>query len=645
MLHKYKTLQKFIICTLVVVLAQNTSKAQLGQPTWWFGVSGAANLNFSDGTTQRLNNSLIVPTAFHKGFGVRPFASVLMEYRPVGAWGGILNVGYDGRGGKFDDVIAPCNCPATLETNTSYISVEPSLRYRAGQSNLYFFAGPRLAFNMQKDFKYTQLKQPNTDGELSNMRNTLVSGQVGMGYDFPISAPSKTNKVVLSPFVSYHPYFGQEPRSIESWSITTVRAGLALKFGKGAKVIPTPPVSAVIPVADVNFAVREPKSVSEKRMVSETLPLRNSVFFDEGSNEIPNRYTQLNQNEAIAFKEDQLQNQQTPNMVGRSTRQLGVYHNILNIIGDRLRANPNTSLTLVGSSGNGPAEGKQMAEGIKQYWVSTFGINGSRLNVEGRTKPVIPSEQPGATKELELLREGDRRVDMVSSSPELFLAVGGGSMKPVQINSTQVDPLDSHVIFNVGGAKDAFKSWKVKITDENGAVQNFGPYTSDMESVPGSTILGNRPMGDYKVSLIGETKTGGTITKESKLRLTKENTIIDKAYRYIILFDFNQSKAITAYEKFLTEVVSPSIADGSTVIVHGHTDIIGDEEYNRTLSNERAMEVEKIIKNALAEAGKNNVKFETFGFGEDVGQSPFNNGTPEERFYNRTVIIDIVPAK
>ena len=174
MLHKYKTLQKFIICTLVVVLAQNTSKAQLGQPTWWFGVSGAANLNFSDGTTQRLNNSLIVPTAFHKGFGVRPFASVLMEYRPVGAWGGILNVGYDGRGGKFDDVIAPCNCPATLETNTSYISVEPSLRYRAGQSNLYFFAGPRLAFNMQKDFKYTQLKQPNTDGELSNMRNTIL---------------------------------------------------------------------------------------------------------------------------------------------------------------------------------------------------------------------------------------------------------------------------------------------------------------------------------------------------------------------------------------------------------------------------------------------------------------------------------------
>lgn len=629
----------------MVVLAQNTSQAQLGQPTWWFGVSGAANFNFNDGTTQRLNNSLIVPTAFHKGFGVRPFASVLMEYRPVGVWGAMLNVGYDGRGGKFDDVIAPCNCPATLETNTSYVTIEPSIRYNAGLSGLYFFAGPRLAFNIQKDFKYTQLKQPNTDGELSNMRNTLVSGQVGAGYDFPISAPSKATKVVLSPFVSFHPYFGQEPRSIESWSITTVRAGLAIKFGKAGKAVPTPPVTIVPTVNDVQFTVRKPKSIPEKRLVSETLPLRNSVFFNEGSNEIPNRYTLLSATEANGFKEDQLQNQQVPNMVGRSTRQLGVYHNILNIIGDRLRANPNSTLTLVGSSGNGPVEGKQMAENIKQYWVSVFGINSGRLTTEGRTKPLIPSEQPGGTKELKLLREGDRRVDMVSSSPELFVSVGGGIMKPVQIITSQVDPLDSHVVFNVGGAKEVFKSWTVKLTDENGKVQNFGPYTSALESIPGNTILGNRTSGNYKITLVGKTKTGATITKESKVSLTRENASIDKAYRYSILFDFDKSKTIAAYDKFLTEVVTSSIADGSTVIVHGHTDVIGDDEYNHTLSHDRAMEVQKIIENALVKAGKTNVKFESFGFGEDLDKTPFENGTPEERFYNRTVIIDIVPAK
>jgi hypothetical protein len=29
------------------------------------------------------------------------------------------------------------------------------------------------------------------------------------------------------------------------------------------------------------------------------------------------------------------------------------------------------------------------------------------------------------------------------------------------------------------------------------------------------------------------------------------------------------------------------------------------------------------------------------GYGEDSNRSPFNNKFPEERFYNRTVIIDI----
>ena len=184
MLSINKIMQRFIILTMMIILAQSTVKAQTTQPTWWFGLSGAANFNFYDGTTQRLNNSLFVPAAFHKGDGIKPYGSFLMEFRPGPVWGAMLNIGYDGRGGKFDGVIAPCDCPATLETNLSYVTIEPSLRLGSAKSNLYFFAGPRVAFNLDKDFSYTQEKQPNTDSELSAMRKTLLSGQVGMGYDF-----------------------------------------------------------------------------------------------------------------------------------------------------------------------------------------------------------------------------------------------------------------------------------------------------------------------------------------------------------------------------------------------------------------------------------------------------------------------------
>lgn len=648
MLSTNKILQKAITCFLMIIMAGTAAKAQTTQPTWWFGVSGAGNFNFYDGTTQRLNNSLIAPTAFHKGKGVRPYASILAEYRPLGIWGFMLNVAYDGRGGKFDDVVAPCDCPATLKTSTSYIAIEPSLRLSVPASGLYFFAGPRVSFNINSDFAYTQLRQPNTDGELSGMNKTRFSGQVGAGYDIMMSSPNSTTKVSLSPFVSFLPYFGQAPRTIESWNVTTLRAGIALKFGKGKKAaVKDLPVAAAVPIAPEHtftFNVRAPIAVPLKRQVSETLPLRNSVFFDEGSVQVPARYVVLSNAQATAFREDQLQNEQVDNMTGRSARQLTVYHNILNILGDRLRANPSAVITLTGASGKGPEDGKLMAASVKQYLVDVFAIDGSRITLVGRTKPIIPSEQPGGNKELVLLREGDRRVDITSASPELLMEVGGDMLKPVQIAATQANPMDSHVIFNIDSAK-LLKSWSIDVTDEKGINQHFGPYTSDQESIPGAAILGNNPTGDYKIVMTGETLTGVQVRKESNVHLIREDGTVSKGLRYSILYEFDKGTSTTRYDKFLTDVVAASISDGATVIIHGHTDIIGDADHNMKLSKERAMDVQKILERALAKAGKTNVKFETLGFGENVNNAPFENSVPEERFYNRTVIIDIIPVK
>jgi outer membrane protein OmpA-like peptidoglycan-associated protein len=645
MLLKNKIIQKSLTCFLGAILAFTTVQGQTLPPTWWFGVSGAANFNFYDGTTQRLNNSLIVPAAFHKGNGIRPYGSILMEYRPASIWGGMLNVAYDGRGGKFKDVVAPCNCLATLETNTSYIAVEPSVRLRVASSDLYFFAGSRVAFNIMKDFSYTQVKQPNTNSELSAMHNTILSGQVGVGYDLPVSSPNSTTKVTLSPFISYHPYFGQEPRSIESWSVTTIRAGIALKFGKGHKapVKITSIEAATEP--NINFFVRAPKLVPLKRQVSETLPLLNAVFFDEASTEIPNRYISLTKNQASSFKEEQLQNEQSDNMTGRSARQLNVYHNMLNILGDRMRSNPGTSISLSGASAKGTQDAKVLAESVKQYLVNAFAINGSRIAVEARTKPLIPSEQPGGTKDLILLRAEDRRVDIKSTSPELTMEVGGGMMKPVKILALQIDPLDSHVVLNVDSAKEKLKSWSINITDAKGTVQHYGPFTRNQESVPGATILGSNTEGEYKVTMLGETKKGQSFKKESAVHLVRQDQVIEKGMRYSIVFDFDKANSIASYDKFLTDVVSPLISDGSTVIIHGHTDVIGEDEYNQILSESRAQQAQKIIENALLNLGRKNVKFETYGFGKDLSHSPFENDLPEDRFYNRTVIIDIVPVK
>ncbi len=493
----YIAKRKFAIIFSMLLFAGltgNTQRIDSSQPVWWFGGSVAANLNYFRGTTQMLNENLTVPTAFHKGNGVKPYLSLLTEYRPNKIWGGMLNVAFDNRGGKFDGEVAPCNCAMNLSTNISYLTLEPSLRIAPFASAFYVFAGPTLNLNMSKAFTYTQEKQTDTRGDWSNVRDVSISAQVGaLGMDFPISARTSATQMILSPFVSFQTDFGHEPRSVESWDLYTIRMGTAFKFGKRGKS--TPAVSpaavmakpviipAIVAEKEVQFSVRAPKVVPLKRKVKETFVLGNSVFFDLGSTEIPNRYIKLSQTQAAAFKEEDLQESQ-PNDLnnGRSSRQLAVYHNVLNITGDRLRANPKSSITLTGASGKGPAEGKIMAETIKQYLVIVFGIDAFRISTEGRDKPLVPSEQPGGTKDLTLLREGDRRVDIVSTSPELLMQVGGTSslfLKPVQITAVQEDPLDSHVLFNATGAGELLSSWSVEITDEQGNAQSYGPYTKD----------------------------------------------------------------------------------------------------------------------------------------------------------------------
>jgi outer membrane protein OmpA-like peptidoglycan-associated protein len=469
--------------------------------------------------------------------------------------------------------------------------------------------------------------------------------QIGAGYDIPLSTDGNKTQVVLSPFIAFQPYFGQNPRATETWNITTIRAGVALKFGQGKNIQEATDLKAD---GEVQFSVDSPSNVPGESRVTEIFPLRNYVFFNEGSTEIPNRYVLLTKNQVKDFKEDQLETFAPKNLSDRSKRQMTVYYNVLNILGDRMQKNPSATISLVGSSNNGNADGLAMAESVKTYLVDIFGIDGSRITTRGQEKPLVPSEQTGATLELVLLREGDRRVTIESNSPDLLMEFQSGpdaQLKPVQILVSQEAPVESYLTFNNKGAGEALSSWSLQIADEQGKIQSFGPYTEDEVKIPGKSILGSRPEGNYKVKMIGQTKSGKIVEKETPVRMVLWTPAkMDEGMRYSIIYEFNKSKAITMYEKYLTEVVTPKIPVGATVIIHGHTDIVGEESYNQGLSLSRANDTKNIIESALSKANRSDVKFEVSGYGENENNAPFDNKTPEERFYNRTVIIDIIPA-
>ncbi|HWS00809.1 MAG TPA: OmpA family protein, partial [Prolixibacteraceae bacterium] len=363
---------------------------------------------------------------------------------------------------------------------------------------------------------------------------------------------------------------------------------------------------------------------------------------------IPDRYVLLRKDQVKDFKEDQLEVFTPKKLSGRAQRQMTVYYNVLNILGDRMGRYPETVVRLTGASLEGPKVGLQMAESVKIYLVDVFGIDGLRIATEGRTKPRIPSEQHYGSNEMALLREGDNRVSVWSESPALMMEFQSGPdapMKPIEISSVQEAPLDSYVTFNVAGAEDAFVSWSLVVVDEKGQMQYFGPYTKEKASIPGKSILGTRSEGDYKITMIGQGKSGKVVKKEASAHMVlwtpPKN---EEMMRFSVIYEFNNSNAIDIYDKYLTEVVIPKIPKDAKVLIHGHTDIIGDKEYNQDLSVARANDVRTILEKGLASAGRTDVRFEVLGFGENLNEAPFDNKYPEERFYNRTVIIDIIPA-
>ncbi len=655
-----KKVQLILSILFLITIGNNVFAQQIEytRPSWYFGIAGGANMNFYKGSTQQLNSNLKVPVAFHDGQGLGLFLAPSIEFhRPNTRLGIMLQAGFDSRKGKFEEVITPCNCPADLKTDLSYITIEPSLKFAPFRTGFYLYGGPRFAFNYSKSFTYQlgknpafpdQVENPEEKGDFSNMNENLISMQIGAGYDINLSSTHKRTQFVLSPFVSFHPYMGQEPRSVETWNITTLRVGAVLKFGRGHNIASVPnETKAVVPIPVVNFTVNAPKNIPSTRRMNETFPLRNYIFFDLGSTKIPNRYVLLKKNEVADFKEDQLEVTAPKKLSGRSDRGMVVYYNILNILGDRMNKNPSSSITLVGSSEKGPKDGNAMSLSIKKYLVDVFSINESRIKTEGRDKPKIPSEKPGGKKELVLLREGDRRVSVESNSPALLMEFKTGpvtAMQPVSVVVNQDAPIDSYVSFTAEGASIAYRSWNLEIKDERGIVQKFGPYYRDVVSLPGKSILGTRASGDYQVTMVGQTKDGLVERKTTSVNMVlwtpSQNEL---GIRYSVIFEINESNANAIYEKYLDEVVVPKIPMGARVIIHGHTDDIGEANHNQKLSLDRANEVKSIMQNSLSKAGRTDVIFEVHGYGEDQNLAPFDNVYPEERFYNRSVIIDILP--
>ena len=103
-----------------------------------------------------------------------------------------------------------------------------------------------------------------------------------------------------------------------------------------------------------------------------------------------------------------------------------------------------------------------------------------------------------------------------------------------------------------------------------------------------------------------------------------------------ILFDYNSAALRSASRTTLGELATNfSRYPGNRIVVEGHTDAAGSEQYNQRLSEQRAANVADYLIDQGVAAGS----IVVYGFGESRPKS--TNDTPEGRQQNRRVEIRI----
>ena len=320
------------------------------------------------------------------------------------------------------------------------------------------------------------------------------------------------------------------------------------------------------------------------------------------------------------------------------------YYNVLNIIGKRLRENTDTSIRLVGCNSNrGEERGRKdlsrsRAEAIKAYLHYVWGVESSRLTVEARNLPQVSSNSRVAEGRAE-----NQRVEIYSESGPILDTVE--STYVVGVSDTE----HLRIIPEIVASYDLTR-WQLQLMGDDQILETL-TGSGDMAPVYSLALedIGLLKMGDYQKVIAKldvedrqgqkfstEVSSGVSFVKREEIVAQKEEYKVMEKYA-LILFDFDRTDIKARNKEIVNRIISRmgDIPEAQVRIV-GHTDTIGKEAYNVSLSERRA-------KAAYQQMRATGIKEELDITHEGAG--PFNpmydNELPEGRALNRTVTVTI----
>jgi outer membrane protein OmpA-like peptidoglycan-associated protein len=382
----------------------------------------------------------------------------------------------------------------------------------------------------------------------------------------------------------------------------------------------------------------EPSAVNiEEVTIMDSSPLLNYVYFDIGRSTISNRYVTFgNQAETEGFTEEKLKDT------------MEKYHHILNVIGKRLVINPEARISIVGCNSNMGEEKGQMAlsrsraEAVFSYFRNVWGIDPSRMEVKAQNLPDVPSTSRVPEGVIE-----NQRVEIHSDHPAILDTIKSTyTLEECDTKEIRIVPaievqtvLAKWQLKLLGGGKELLTR------EGTGNLPQY--FAFDMESLGG--VHNVALMEQITAEISGQDNEGNVFTvstaapikinfirREERIAQKLASRVIEKYG--LILFEFDREDLKDRNQIIVNRVITRmSQLPSATMNIAGHTDTIGEEDYNIKLSERRASAVySAMIQTGIVVGSQINHA------GNGPNYPPYDNNIPEGRALNRTVIITLM---
>lgn len=615
------------------------------KPTWpttlTLGFGGAANGNLQASGTYATNDPLdsFKTLGYSQShFFTSPEFHILAEIPIAENWMFAPRIAYNDYSMRWDSASQGVGAKGNNGLAVSQAVIGADLLFKYAFSNFHLMAGPNLSIPIHSPYyahsqSVSDASNHNTpnSGTVPDYSTFLVSLKGGLGYDIPLNS---SNTIWLTPeaFLTYNltDYVQQPNPPGMTLFPFTMSAGASLKFALAGPPPPPPPAVSVVVKITAHGVMADGSLTPDPVVPQQALHTRSSVpllpyiFFDDNSSAISTRYSRSG---ATGYSSQTALN-------GKNA--LEANHELLDITGERLKNNPSWKVQLVGTNANAKDEknnialSKARATAVADYLINTWGIDRSRITIDQRNLPELPTNP--VTK---AGMQENRRVEIRSTNADLTAPVKIEDRQALSVGATEVrydisltpDPATHH-----------YKSWAITL-DKDGTtigtpIAGLGaPPASETTSIPDAGKYLNQPI-HYTVVVTDED--GQTTKGEGLTRVVAKTVDRDNLEKFAMLsFDFDRAD-INQRARQMLQLISESISrDATSVKIDGFCDQTGSADYNQSLSEARANTAITTLRSMTSLPA--NVTVHGHGF-RDLR---FDNELPEGRQLDRRVEITI----